>query len=119
MDLKIKVMIMSGVEDGTTIDYDTIRGDGKVSGDQWILSIGRREERDIYLRNDTYVSRRHANLIWDNGAWVLEDLDSTNGSFIESVDDFFNDTQVTGRMSLSERQLFRIGRTWLRVETIG
>ncbi|HTD53117.1 MAG TPA: FHA domain-containing protein, partial [Thermoanaerobaculia bacterium] len=41
-------------------------------------SIGRSNENDIVL-NDFSVSRRHAYLKKENGAWVLYDNQSTNG----------------------------------------
>lgn len=118
MDLKITITIMSGVEDGNTLEYDSARGDGQYVEGEWALTIGRKDENDICLRNDTYISRRHANIIWENDHWELEDLDSTNGSFLENPEDFFNDIPVKGMVTLTERQLFRVGRTWLRIETI-
>ncbi len=109
---------MSGVEDGTLLTYNSAKGDGKANNDKWSLTIGRRDENDICLRNDTYVSRRHANLHWKNNDWWLEDLESTNGTFIEDIEDFFNDHPIKGFIQLSENKLFRVGRTWLRLQTI-
>ena len=43
--------------------------------------IGRRETNDIVL-NDVSVSRRHAQLEHNNNRFVLTDLNSTNGTFI-------------------------------------
>lgn len=37
--------------------------------------------RDIVLRDD-YVSARHARLVWDGVTWWVEDLDSTNGTYV-------------------------------------
>lgn len=113
---QLHVMIMSGVEDGTVLDYDAGHGDGQQIGDRWVISIGRKDENDICLRNDTYVSRKHANIIFENNRWWLQDLQSTNGSFIENEDDFFNDTPVKGTVRIQERQIFRVGRTWLRIQ---
>ena len=42
------------------------------------LSIGRANDNDIVL-NDFSVSRRHAYLKKENGAWVIHDNQSTNG----------------------------------------
>lgn len=43
------------------------------------LILGRRRDCDVVL-SDPGVSRRHARLFFRDGSWVLEDLDSTNGT---------------------------------------
>ncbi|MFW5691975.1 MAG: FHA domain-containing protein [Chloroflexota bacterium] len=118
MESKVQITIMSGVEDGTALIYDADRGDGEPQPRGWVLTVGRKDENDICLRNDTYVSRRHANLIRHATGWQLEDLDSTNGSFIENADDFFADIPVTGTVPIQDGQLFRVGRTWLRIQLV-
>jgi hypothetical protein len=45
------------------------------------LSIGRSSGCDVVL-TDISVSRRHARLILRDGAWVLHDLSSTNGTYL-------------------------------------
>ncbi|HLF73281.1 MAG TPA: FHA domain-containing protein [Anaerolineales bacterium] len=50
-----------------------------LEGDQ--LMIGRDSTNDIVI-NDAEVSRRHARLIFQGGKYVLEDLGSTNGTFV-------------------------------------
>jgi pSer/pThr/pTyr-binding forkhead associated (FHA) protein len=47
-------------------------------------SIGRTQGNDIILPDPT-VSRRHARLAFHNGQWYLEDLNSSNGSFVNGV----------------------------------
>lgn len=111
------VYILSGVEDGTTLSYSIEQGDGQIAGDRWIISIGRKDENDLCLRNDTYISRKHANLIWQDDQWWLQDLNSTNGSFVEDEDNFFEDIPVKGTIPIEESQFFRIGRTWLTILT--
>jgi pSer/pThr/pTyr-binding forkhead associated (FHA) protein len=106
-------MIMSGVEDGLLLTFNTASSDGQVTLDKWILTIGRREDCDICLRNDTYISREHAALHWRDNRWWLEDCDSKNGTFIESGEE---DARVSGTIPIAEGQLFRIGRTWLRIQ---
>jgi pSer/pThr/pTyr-binding forkhead associated (FHA) protein len=44
-------------------------------------TIGRRPPADILLRDDA-VSGRHARFVWRNGTWMIEDLGSTNGTYI-------------------------------------
>ena len=45
------------------------------------LSIGREVGSDVFI-NDEEVSRRHARLVSQFGDYVLEDLGSTNGTFV-------------------------------------
>lgn len=116
MDRKINIMIMSGVEDGTLLEFATANNDGEAADDKWTLTIGRRDENDICLRNDTYISRKHAKLHWKNKLWWLEDLNSTNGTFVENPDNFFDDRAVKGFIKLKDNQVFRVGRTWLRIQ---
>lgn len=44
--------------------------------------LGADPNNDIVL-GDRYVSARHACLRWDGASWLLEDLDSRNGTFID------------------------------------
>ncbi|MCK6538476.1 MAG: FHA domain-containing protein [Anaerolineales bacterium] len=50
-----------------------------LEGDQ--LNVGRDSSNDITI-NDAEVSRRHARLTFQGGKYVLEDLGSTNGTFV-------------------------------------
>lgn len=46
-----------------------------------VVRVGRSLENDIVIA-DTQVSRYHAQLRWDGRAWLIQDLGSTNGTFI-------------------------------------
>ena len=48
------------------------------------LLIGRGAGSDILLENET-VSRRHAELLWRGGGWVLHDLGSRNGTLLNGT----------------------------------
>ncbi|HXD11198.1 MAG TPA: FHA domain-containing protein [Anaerolineales bacterium] len=50
-----------------------------LEGDQ--LTIGRDAANEIVI-NDAEISRRHARLTFQGGKYVLEDLGSTNGTFV-------------------------------------
>ena len=50
-----------------------------LEGDQ--LTIGRDATNEITI-NDAEISRRHARLTFQGGKYVLEDLGSTNGTFV-------------------------------------
>ena len=46
------------------------------------LTIGRAEDSTIALSDD-YVSTRHARLVPEEGRWLVEDLGSTNGTYLD------------------------------------
>jgi pSer/pThr/pTyr-binding forkhead associated (FHA) protein len=55
---------------------------GRVLGLQSPAMIGAHGENEIVL-NDKLVSRRHARLRRDGTQWLIEDLGSTNGTFVD------------------------------------
>lgn len=61
--------------------------DGPMQGEIIVLRApetraGRGEDNEIGLFDYAQVSRNHARFHFDDGAWQLEDLGSTNGTFI-------------------------------------
>src|SRR5262245_35852333 len=48
------------------------------------IRIGAMEDNDVVLRDET-VSRHHCKIIQDESGYVLVDLASTNGTFIDKV----------------------------------
>jgi hypothetical protein len=53
------------------------------------FTIGR-EECDITITGDRHVSRKHAQITFENNDYFIEDLASSNGTFV-------NDTQIAAR----------------------
>ncbi len=48
------------------------------------LTIGRSSESGLVIRDD-YTSTHHARLMLLDGKWMVQDLDSTNGTFLDGV----------------------------------
>jgi pSer/pThr/pTyr-binding forkhead associated (FHA) protein len=71
------------------------------------IQIGRGKDCDI-RPDDTYVSQVHARISNRNGSWVVEDLGSTNGTYL-------NQRKVTGPTGISPGDRIRIGKTVLEV----
>jgi hypothetical protein len=46
------------------------------------VSIGRAENADLVIR-DEFTSTHHAKLVQLNNEWLIQDLNSTNGTFLE------------------------------------
>jgi len=73
------------------------------------IIVGRDETCDITL-NDAVISAKHARLIHRNMHWWIEDLNSTNGSFL-------NDERVESPAILINGDEIRVGRNILVVES--
>jgi predicted component of type VI protein secretion system len=65
------------------------------------LSLGRDLSNDIVI-SDADVSRRHARLVQQGEGYLLEDLGSTNGTFI-------NGSRVTAPQTLQSGDLIKLG----------
>jgi pSer/pThr/pTyr-binding forkhead associated (FHA) protein len=66
-----KLVVVDGDIAGTTVD---------LTGQP--ITIGRADDSTIVLTDD-YVSTRHARLVLGDGQWLLEDLGSTNGTYLD------------------------------------
>lgn len=67
--------------------------------------LGRDPGADFVL-DDELASRRHAQIVGRAGAWVLEDLGSTNGTLVNG--------RRTTRVALADGDSIQIGGTLLR-----
>ena len=72
-------------------------------------SIGRSSASDIVLKSDDYASGRHARLTRHGGLLYVEDMGSTNGTFV-------NDRKTVGATPLRDGDTVRIGSTTFRYE---
>jgi FHA domain/Double zinc ribbon len=68
-----------------------------------------REEGEIVFRDDEFLSRRHAALRWQAGKCLLEDLKSSNGTFI----------RLHGPQPLESGDTLRMGDQMFRIELGG
>jgi sulfite reductase alpha subunit-like flavoprotein len=73
------------------------------------LLIGRGEDLDIVLQ-DPMTSRRHARVDFQDGQPGIEDLGSSNGTFVNNV-------QITKRQALNPGDKVLIGQTELEFQT--
>lgn len=71
-------------------------------GDQVIL-IGRADDSTLVLTDD-FASSRHARLTQRDGRWYVEDLGSTNGTYLDQQ-------RVQGPLGVAPGQPIRIGTT--------
>jgi pSer/pThr/pTyr-binding forkhead associated (FHA) protein len=92
------LVVSQGAQVGTTFS---------ITGSEVIL--GREEGIGIAVP-DPEVSRQHARVVWQGGDYYLEDLGSTNGTFL-------NGTPVTGAQILRAGDSIGIGQTLLVFQT--
>jgi hypothetical protein len=67
------------------------------------ITIGRSSDSAIIIRDD-YTSTHHARLMLWNGRWMIQDLDSTNGTFL-------NGSRVTVPMPIPLGATVKVGAT--------
>jgi hypothetical protein len=68
-----------------------------------VITIGRAEDSTVVITDD-YASARHARLVPRAGQWFVEDLGSTNGTYLDRA-------KVTGPTPVPLGVPIRIGRT--------
>lgn len=72
------------------------------------ITVGRAADSTLVLVDD-YSSSRHARFYLSDGQWIVEDLGSTNGTWIDR-------TRITGPTVLRVGAKVRIGRTTLQLQ---
>jgi pSer/pThr/pTyr-binding forkhead associated (FHA) protein len=69
-------------------------------------TIGRYEDNTIEI-DDDFVSGSHAEIFYEQGTWWLQDLGSTNGTFL-------NTQRVGSRIRISDGDIVQFGRVRVR-----
>jgi hypothetical protein len=90
------VVVTSGPETGRRVELDLE------------VAIGR-QDTDLVVE-DPEVSRRHAVLRRSDGSVIVEDLDSTNGTFV-------NGERIRSPIAVGPGDQIRVGQTTLEIET--
>lgn len=87
-----KLLVVEGSLAGTVVPLGSTQ-----------VTIGRAADCSLVL-DDDYASSHHTRLYPHEGTWVVEDLGSTNGTWIDR-------TRVTGPTVIAPGQPLRVGRT--------
>ncbi len=88
-------------------DSDVLAPNTRFSVESGTTSIGRSSASDIVLKNDDYASGRHARVTRHGGLLYVEDVDSTNGTYV-------NDRKAVGATPLRSGDRVRVGSTTFR-----
>lgn len=81
--------------------------DGSVIPINDYLTVGRSEDNMVIL-SDRYVSSHHLKIYMRNNEYVLEDLNSTNGTFV-------NDVKIASKVTLKKGDKIKVGSSILKV----
>lgn len=92
----------------TVIAPDELRGQTWEVGDE--LTVGRAAACQISLNGDTYVSQMHARVFIRDGEYYVEDLGSTNGTYL-------NRKKLTTEMPIDRGDRIQVGKTVLEVSS--
>jgi pSer/pThr/pTyr-binding forkhead associated (FHA) protein len=90
------LVVTGGALKGTSLDLD-----------QQQITLGRANDATLVL-NDDYASSRHARIFPQDGQWIVEDLGSTNGTYLDRQ-------KVTRPMPVPVGVPIRIGKTVLEL----
>lgn len=87
-----KLVVVQGERTGTVIDLTGVP-----------ITVGRANDSTLVVTDD-YASSRHARIYAQDGQWIVEDLGSTNGTFLGR-------TKVSRPMPVPPGVPVRIGKT--------
>ena len=90
------LVVTAGTLKGTSLDLA-----------QQQITLGRANDATLVL-NDDYASSRHARIFPQDGQWIVEDLGSTNGTYLDRQ-------KVTRPMPVPMGVPIRIGKTVLEL----
>jgi len=76
----------------------------RFSGEIFDSSIIAGLEGELRLAGDSTISRKHMEFIWQNGILYVQDMNSTNGTFV-------NGHATTGAVQLSQNDVIRAGES--------
>jgi pSer/pThr/pTyr-binding forkhead associated (FHA) protein len=72
-----------------------------------VTRLGRSLDCDVAL-NDNFLSAEHARLVLRDDEWLIEDMNSTNSTFV-------NGFEVRGETSIKDGDVIRMGRIELKL----
>ncbi|MCL6439003.1 MAG: FHA domain-containing protein [Rubrobacteraceae bacterium] len=100
-------IISKGIPELVVEGSDIFERDTRFQIGDGTMTIGRSSSSDIALKSDDYVSSRHARITHHADLLYVEDLGSTNGTFV-------NGRKIVGATPLRSGDTIQIGSTTFR-----
>lgn len=98
----MKISVLSGPYEGSNYDFD------------YDIIIGRDPSVDLAFPLDLSISRKHLKLSFKQNLVIVEDLNSTNGTFVIQKG---NIERIQGKKEINSFPLFlKIGNSLIQVE---
>ena len=110
-----KTVVLSEVRTKGALAGWLVALDGDQKGEDFRLqegqnTIGSASDADVVIRDQT-ISGKHASLRYKEGKFFLTDLDSLNGTFLNSTE------ESIARSELKDNDLIRLGAVTLKFKT--
>jgi len=104
---KGKAQAAAGRGSRTVVTLHTAAGSRAVEVDADQITFGRKSDNTVTLTDD-YSSGHHCRLIRDGKVWRLEDVGSTNGTFVKG-------NRISGPVRLKAGSRFSVGGTEIEI----
>ncbi len=96
------------------VSFSILRANGEVgkvyTAESDVVTFGRSDECDVQL-DDGYVSSRHAEILCIDGRFYLQDLKSTNGTWLK-------ESRVDGRIPIADSAIIEFGKGGPKVRVV-
>jgi len=111
-----KTVLLSDVARKTALVGWLVAIDGDQKGEDFRLrdgqnTLGSAPDSDVVLHDQT-ISAKHASIRYKDGKFFLSDLDSSNGTFINGLE------ECVARVELNDSDTFRIGGVTLKFKVL-
>jgi hypothetical protein len=111
-----RTVLLSDVVRKTALVGWVVAMDGDQKGEDFRLregqnTIGSAADSDVVL-SDRTVSAKHASIRYKDGKFFLSDLDSSNGTFVNGLD------ECVARVELNDSDMVRVGGVTLKFKAL-
>jgi pSer/pThr/pTyr-binding forkhead associated (FHA) protein len=111
-----KTVLLSDVARKTALVGWLVAMDGDQKGEDFRLrdgqnTLGSAPDSDIVLHDQT-ISAKHASVRYKDGKFFLSDLDSSNGTFVNGLE------ECVARVELKDSDMLRVGAVTLKFRAL-
>jgi hypothetical protein len=111
-----KTVLLSDVARKTALVGWLVVMDGDQKGEDFRLrdgqnTVGSAPDSDVFLHDQT-ISAKHASIRYKDGKFFLSDLDSSNGTFVNGLE------ECVARVELNDSDILRLGGVTLKFKAL-